>query len=1254
MAVIKSLLKLGIDAMPNSTKAESVVPSLLNKGVKAEELEYSGVQSSLPTSGRVTRDDLVAAEEARVDRFDVTESADYGATTISAKGVNNPTYRERTYTFSQEGQAESSRYTSEHFPEVPNYLFHTRVYDDQLGNTNTRVITELQSDLHQQRRTQNVLSDNITEELVHSLQRDLQEAAEQGVDATDLTDELIDLLRYDGVHPRQDVTPEQLNQLTNMLLNDEYAENVYPVIQNIIDPPILVNSATRNEFYNLLLHNENSPELTTLAKGIGWDGTSSLQEFSTRLVEETIPESPLAKTWAAKAIEREIAQAYEDGLSQVAIPISGNVGRLARSGGVQTWYETQVSNTAKKVARKANMDFALETHEGVTYAVMRTRPDVTSKPQFNLYATPTSVAFASYMGLREGYTDEEIRTQISESMDEEEAQETFDIMGRIQEAINAGYTIEEVQEAFDSQPTEIAKEETNYTPETTVGVMPRQINPYVQMFAPSAVALTTAVADAYNTLTSEKTEFREPSELVAALQVLNPTMISNSYAMAAYFGLGEFPQRYDIAANNSRAQIIQIADRDFDIQLEWRPEDSSFYVRTDEGLVLAEPGIMESIRSVKGEIAGGVAGAIYGGKLGASAAPPTAPLVGPLSKLLGAAGGALVGGGVGAVLGTELDYLLAALDTQQDMEYQVAAQKALDAAEMAAIGEVLGYAAFTTLKAGWKGIVRAKNMIVDGNTQGAYKALREVTGLSDEQIDDIVEAFEELVPNTGSKEQRAIVAVAETNPALQGAVRAAANYNPAVSASLAQQVNSRAQQVLSMTANATDPNAAKLFAQDLNNYVSDVQAYYNGVKIAAAQAPRGLSFSWDYTDLALAPALDRLTGQLGLKGVSTVVTDPTASKFVTQLSRINHLAESNTFSDLIELRQVVNEFLFNKRIGKADTKDMLREALANIDAKIQEGAAQVFNNSEEWLESWRNARSQYSQMKQVQETAMYRMMFDAKGQLKPVQADNVIKGLYKYITALDGSFERVMSRLPAKGRAMYESSIVDYLTNKHTTGADVKAIDFIALQDELSQVGFASTEARQMKQAINQFADVFRNDMGLARLSGSIEMPKFQSYLTTDPVVRAKFEIASGVFNYLKTWAPGTSQQNAALIKNIASLLSKPLDARAAEEVLSEVGNNAALRASIAKLQQQAAEAVANGKDTTAAKVRVYGNGSTRTFKGPGQETTIPLHRIASLEQVKIVADSQGITTDSPMLGAFLKSYGFEAMMQGTDRVRLL
>lgn len=1360
-AVIKSLLKETVKNLPDQKiKPESVAPMLLKKGVKEEELKYSGFLDNLPKlpgGERYTKQNLLDAEAARLDEFDVIEKGEYDTQYARISpyeaAKHNPTYREKILTFRQKDAPEinppmrqgdygedinsfldefdleegkpASRYTSSHFPTDQNYLAHTRIYDEYLNGVDTRVVAEIQSDLHQAALGQGYKQeggDNFTE-LQKKMLEDPEGTQEALFLAGDDPDYVMDMF---------DVTPDELSDafgnLTNQVTDLEPRD-----LASLSESEILEHIAATQ-------------------------GTGSLG----------VPESPHTKTWLLKGLERELVDAVNEGKTQLAIPISGpGIESLHRSQGVQKWYETKVVNTMKKLAKRVGADFELmdpsmevkyvvpegeearmdaasqffrasktkvrehgdaaeqmifndealqdltaeerkhltrmimgrgsyneevavsgankirvvkETLVGDTqYAIIKPKGTVSApedipvtlkeegaalndatgfatqeeldylddiyarrkggkfsldKPmEFNLYSTPAAGAFAAYVAYQKGATDEQVAAQLeAQGFDAEEIAEINEKALKIAEAKAAGATDEQIQEYLDGK--EIVADKVAERPRNIIEAQGGPAEPGEGGLGVPKRLFTDTKQAAYDNL-GQAEEF---SSLVQSMKVLKPVLTSDTMtSIPAFFGNKEALQKYNAARQVSRAQIMTLAKEKFNLDLRWQGDgvgSERWVVMQEDGTqVEVTPGFWEEFKSASGEMIGGVGGAIAGFKL----APAN-----PYAKALSTIGGGIIG----AVTGSELDYLREAIELQEDMEAEVMAHRALNATELAVIGEVIGYPVAKSLGAGWRSIVRAKNFFLEGNTKGALQALKDNFGISEEQADEIVRQFERINgPMPGSQDQKRIQAAVLSERGMQDLVRIAGVTDPKASQNVIDMVDSRAQELLSSTAELTDPQVARTFINDLQNYTTDVKNFYGNVKAAATQSPRAGVFAWDYDSLAIEPVLERLNAK---------ITDPVVSqKFLMQADRIRSFSESRTFGDLIEFRQIVNDFLYNKRITKADDKRMLRAMIDDIDETITNGAQYVFHKPDEWLNNWAEARKQYTQMKKVESTSLARLIFDKNGNVRPVEPETVVKGMAKYIGALDGSFEEVMSKIPMKGRAKYEGAVINHLADKFTEGAKggMKAVNFPALSEAVERVNFTTPDARAMKKAIQEMAEVFKNDVALAQATGKIEIPKFQSYLTTDPVVRAKFEIASTLFNKIKTFAPGQEQRNLALVKQTAKLLEKPLDAKSSKELAEAFYDDVNMTDAIKRIQQEAAKAKAAGKDLVSP--RIYIDESGKLTKDTSKRA-IPTHRIATEQQVKDVADQEGVTVDNAMIDKLLKKHGYVAVAQGSDRVRLL
>jgi hypothetical protein len=972
-------------------------------------------------------------------------------------------------------------------------------------------------------------------------------------------------------------------------------------------------------------------------------GVSSrvLSSIETSADSQSAPLDASAQSkWTFSGVEKEFKDSLYDAREQFAVLINGGGTGVQRSPQAQAFYEQDVVEASSRVAHKNGASFRVQETDGAKYAVI-SRGDGKG-------VDTVKGAFVAYQATQAGMSQEQIAEKLTTyGYDEQDLLEINKRVAVINQAQAAGMSLSEVQKRMSG--SEVVADTTSSAPTEA----PEVTEP----------AMPTAKQKAFKAL-NDTTVAMTAEELVSSLKVLHPTLVSDTMTtIPAYFGNEEAKQRYDASRDASRTRIINLAKSDYNLDLVWQPKDvgdEGWFAQTEEGLVEVTPGFWEDFRKSTAELAGGIGGAMIGMRSGAALGAATAltlgqagPQIGlpeelltvPLLSFIGSVGGAAVGGWLGAVGGSQVDYMIEATKLQEGFEAEAMAHRALNAFEAAAIGEALGYPIVKGLGVGWKGIIQAKDAILGGELRAAYAALRDTTFLSEDQIATIVKNLEKHAEIPGNKYEKSIRAVALTEPGMQELVRAAGTTQPKASAATAHTVQARAEDVLARTSELTNEQVPRMLMDDLQNYTIDVKDQYAAVKARATQSPKGLNFKWDFEKLAISPVMEKL---------SSKITDPaTKEKFLLQMRHINTMSENRNFGDLIELRQTVNDFLYNKRITKADDAATIRGVVNNIDKAIEEGASSVLEKPEQWLKDWRTARADYSKMKQVEQTAMYRAMFDKSGKMRAVQPESVVKALGKHITAIDGSFEDLMTKLPIAGRKLYEGAVIDSLAQRFTAGVDkgAKAIHFPLLSDELSKINFTTPDARATKQALLELGEVFKNDVWLAQTSGQVSVPKFQSYLTADPVVRMKFEAASGIFNYVKSKMPGDANKQFALVRATAKLLEKPLDVKNFKMLQAEVFDDANLSKQILELQQEAARNRAKEVDAGTPSVKVYPGGK---LKGVGTSTSIPMHRIITLEQAREIAGTEALTLDSKTLDAVLIQYGYKAILQGSDRVRIL
>lgn len=1241
--ILKSALATAAEKFPDTFKTKSATNMLKKQGVKDEELTFSGVGQKLAKAEELGMDKVSKdALEAAIPEGQFGEQVQTGSNTlydwVSVEDVSmNPTYKERIITFGEEG-----RYTSSHFPTdggeggPTNYLMHNRVFDKYEGTTGVRVLQEIQSDLHQQGRQRGYDDSNL--------------------DVPGLVDTVTRM--YDS----------GWDEATAASINREFG--------------LPVNTADNLE-------------------GITVDNAD---QYLSEYVPARAPKSPWEKTWLKKGIELEVADAAKSGLDQLEIPIKGpDIGNLQRAEGVQSWYETTVVNTAKKIAKSMGGEFELketgaartflditadrdeakevifkavrEAHypgmsstemgevqaraladeysisiddarimqdamftsekafeqlkhglgEGSATAVIKFPKDELGRnvqPQFTLYAAAPATVMGVIAARQQGYSDEEIAQHLeSQGLNTEDAFETAD---KVQKAKDAGYSDEEIATFLGSAPTKVD------------GVETELLDPAVDPRALSEAE--TEKAARYAEIVDTENAQMNLEQLVAGMKVIHPNMMSVTMRTAGFFG-NEAAQRQEQEVVRAQAQrIVDETSKTFGIDLEWNAQHGVFYANLPNGKVEVTPGILDTLFSEGGEltgaIAGGIAGAYFGKKYGGSA----------WSMLLASMGGAAAGG----ALGTQADYLREAIELHQDFAADVMAHKAMTAAEASIIGDVVGMGVFKGLGKGWSFLDSTYQAIKDGNSKGAVQAIKEVLFVADDEAEELVTRLNKSLktPLAGNKNQTAIQAIATTKQGSEAVVKAVGQIDPLAGTAAVKAIDDRAKDLNATAASLTDENVGRVLREDLVNYTDDVKAFYQSVKDEAAKSPYNNNFKFNFEKLALNPALEAVKRNLMSRGDSA-----TLDRFTLQAQRINGMSESRSFTDLIELRQLVNDFLFNKKISNGKDREALMTVRDNIDGALDVGAKVVLRDrAPQWQANFAAAKKEYAKMKGLERNVMNKVL-----QRPGVSERAIAQGLTKYMTAIDGTFSDVVSKLPQSTRFKAEGAIVNSLTEKFTAGQGdgIRAVHFPLLDAELAKMSFTSPQARQYKAAVHQYAEIFKNDVPLAQVTGQIQIPKFQSYLTADPVVRAKFEIASGVFNTIKTFAPGKEQRNMAMVKNVAKLLETPLNSKAAKDVMAEYAGELDISAQVVGLQQEAARAAMKERDADAVLVKLFGEGRTKKLKGQVASMKIPMHRIATHADVKNVADADGIMlSDTASLDYALKQRGYLGIMQGADRVR--
>lgn len=1310
MALPPSLLKEVIQALPDNWRMKkSAVPGYMQKrGVKPEELEYSGLQQGLddvdPALPQVTKQDMLAIEGARKDvqseaKFN-DEAAEYAEATLP--GTKRETYEENVREFSI--TSEGPRRVKSHFgTDASDYMWHTRTSEDVIDGKNTRVIQELQSDLHQQgRQVGYVGQESPRAEL-------LQKSAK-------LTADREEFITKQGTMPKKEW-----------------------------DATLAKNSAEQRKI--------------------------STQLSRMRDVVQP-PNAPFKTTWSRKAMEQEILDASATGKDAIAIPLQGaGVKYLQRGEGVQKWYETQIRSTMKKVAKAiggeykesssnkltkptskdlvvdmlmdhlpndvrakikpalnlttdeeipdaliANWNTAIQAAPElseiadkiggrVNYGQIILPKDKAGLSNLKLYAAGGAEALLISQSLSDGAPPHELKQFLvqEQGMSEEDANEGVDRAAKlkISSAFAQGAKPEEVTEfllskGYDEGYLQTLMAAEDEAPEAQQAA---EAPPEDESFLDGLIR---ELKPAYKAMVDlRRQEFPEEhtaEELSAKVANIHSKYATMPTAIQVGLGFGTEEDRAQAIADTLELNNLISSNLNAnDITSQVDPKTGDIWVQNEAGTWdELDIGLWDSLVASRGEILGGVGAGVAGAAAVKGLEIPGPPIV----KAGAAATAAIIAGATGATFGRGVDITRNALETKEKIDSRLMWEQLKDAGAADIVFSVAGTALAKFGIAGAKSVYRAYDLVVKGNKEGAYKALKEFMHLDDGQIDEIIGGWEKATGKKAPGLMRSTKALSIIPRVQQGGeaiVGPATTLDPIASSTISKEIADRAADLIKTAETASSDRISTILRDELISYKDLVKQRYGGLKEFAIQEMAETGYKFDYSKLAIDPLLERT-----VKSLTNSAPREQALLFMQRIRELGGTAEEiitagtkqvqetrafrrggpeaitktvptevtkevivptlRSFEDLLELRRVLNEFAGKKFIKNAKDIELMVNIRKRIDGEIARATKEHMPQADTWLGAWKEANTEYGKMFDMEANVLYRNIMRSGTTDKAVA-----RQLMNRAMATDNTFRQVIEKLPPKIRALTENAVMQEFVEKFAIGEEggMRAIQFPLLSKELSQIAFTTTKAQELKRTITAMADVFKNDVNLARVVGNMTVPKFQSYLTTDPVVRAKYEIASTVFNYIRRLAPTKRGNAVALVMKMGEVLEKPRNGKAFKELMKALPADPALKNSLKAAQLQIAgygqksdfpkvtihRQAAPGKSLASSKGEL-GEGVYYTVgkqtPAEGQKTSsksvLPT-RIANEDNIKEALGIDELTTkilrDNPQVQEVLKDKGF-------------
>lgn len=295
-------------------------------------------------------------------------------------------------------------------------------------------------------------------------------------------------------------------------------------------------------------------------------------------------------------------------------------------------------------------------------------------------------------------------------------------------------------------------------------------------------------------------------------------------------------------------------------------------------------------------------------------------------------------------------------------------------------------------------------------------------------------------------------------------------------------------------------------------------------------------------------------------------------------------SKPRSFADLIQLRQVLNELSNESQFKKFSQFSQLNAAKEGVDAEIKRAALEFMPSGKAWYSQWTKANIEYSKMKALENNALYKAINSEKA-----SPDSIVKAIADSLAYIGPeTFMQVMGKVKPALRTNVEGAVLRHFMEKNSVGFEggSKALNLPKIAQELNKIAFTQPKARDLKRVINQFAEVFRNDVHLQAVTGNLPLPKFQSYLTDNPAVRLKYAFVSSVFHEMLSRIPlNNNAKRAALVKHLGRLLDNPLDNQSSQVLLKLLPDDPILKT---KLNELAIQFVEFGQKENFGKVPLY------------------------------------------------------------------
>ena len=954
-------------------------------------------------------------------------------------------------------------------------------------------------------------------------------------------------------------------------------------------------------------------------------------------------EFELEVPWRKQGIQSEVTKAIQEKQGEVWLNVNAKgTEDLARGPGPQAAYETngRINKEFRAVARKIKAEI-VEEDGYLKMKLPQATAGLAALASFSTYAATDRDDLVE-AAMANGYTEQEATdfwyNDIKENENEYQAAR--------EEGVSAGYSDEELDgfenemfqlETF-AEPDELfdAGEglRGKLEPETVVQIGQEiGADPYTPDGINAIYSRARNLADPEGHEERLKAQQQKLQQYVAGLEEIYS--YTNAYQeIRGLFGDEEAQAAEAAKTLETRGLIMEAAQaRGYDLQ--WNEEASKWVIYLPNGDVIdATPDVFDMLERDLGSIGMSMSGAVAGARFVQPVSGPLYAAPGGWTSLAGltvSALGAGIGGFAAGVLGDQFDYLAALSDTDEEFSWDMAYSKMGGSSKDAALGEL----AALLITGVWKGSrvgLQAARLIKDGNLNGAYEMLLNSTGLSEKQAMQAVRDWEILnnieAPATSLREsarqkEKALAVLPTTRAGGENIVAAVAERDPKASGVIANEVAARANALTEALAlPTTNKEFATRLANEYNEYLVRAKEFYQVVKDNGVNfAPDGYKFNIDR--LVLRPLKTDL--------LTRMAPGADANKLRKQMALISELNRSRSFDSLLTLRQTIEDIRLNAKRPRPEDVEVFDTILGRIDNEVDTAVlGSGKEGSLEWYADWTAAKNTRTDIIRLQRRRLGKLLAQAADPNRTgaeVTYETITNEIMKSGRSVKGILPDLMKQLPVDTQIAVERDMIRAAVEAFTVGkrGEFQAMQFPEIANILSEYNFQFPESKAMLDLISDFGKVYQNDVGLAYASGKIHSVQFQSYLTTNPIVRAQYEIASAVFNRVQEIRGGTLGDSAAMVRHVARLLEEPLNPKNVADALETAKGDVALEKAIQNLSKEAAASKHTGGLQTS-RVKMYKDGRGTLWAKPGKgrtETgTIPIHRLATeqdvLEQYKV------------------------------------